>query len=264
MTTERPDPGDSHPIDGRQARPGRRPGSAARPRVRLATPDQLGVLSDVLARAFAAEPMMRWPLGDVADPGRSLEACFRLLNAPNIELGLVFEAAGAAGVAVWVPPAAFGRWDEAERRSRPAIHALADDAGARYERLWDWVGERVPDEPLWYLDQLGVDPARQGEGLGRALVQFGLDRAGAAGLPAFLETATPRNVGFYTSLGFRVADEGSVPGGGPQIWFLRHDPPRHRPSQAQPSPARPGITRGPSPVTTITAASASGCDRGTR
>jgi predicted N-acetyltransferase YhbS len=84
----------------------------------------------------------------------------------------------------------------------------------------------VPAEPLWYLDQLGVDPSRQGGGLGRALVQFGLERAAAAGLPAFLETAKEPNLGFYASLGFSVVDEGTVPDGGPRIWFMRRDPAR--------------------------------------
>jgi ribosomal protein S18 acetylase RimI-like enzyme len=199
-------------------------GPAGRPRVQPATPGQLGALSGVLARAFADDPMIRWPLGDVADPGRSLEASFRLWNAGNIECGLVLEVASGAGAAVWVPPERAGVWAETERRARPAIRALAADGGERYERLWGWVEEQVPDEPLWYLDQLGVDPPRQGAGLGRALVRFGLAQAARAGLPAFLETATERNVGFYLSLGFRLADEGSVPGGGPQVWFLRHDP----------------------------------------
>jgi hypothetical protein len=44
-------------------------------------------------------------------------------------------------------------------------------------------------------------------------------------LPAFLQPATERNAGFYQSLGFRVVDEDSVPGGGPRTWFLRRDPP---------------------------------------
>jgi ribosomal protein S18 acetylase RimI-like enzyme len=100
---------------------------------------------------------------------------------------------------------------------------LTDDDGDRYQRLWDWVEERAPDEPLWYLDTLAVDPARQGEGLGKTLVQFGLAQASQAGLPAFLETATERNVAFYETLGFRVVDEGNVPGGGPRIWFMQRD-----------------------------------------
>jgi ribosomal protein S18 acetylase RimI-like enzyme len=127
-------------------------------------------------------------------------------------------------VDVFDHPGLTARWAETERRARPAIHALTADNGARYERLWDWVEARVPQEPLWYLDQLGVDPPRQGEGLGRTLVQFGLAQADRAGLPAFLETAAERNVRFYESLGFRVVETGKVPDGGPRIWFLRYDP----------------------------------------
>jgi phenylpyruvate tautomerase PptA (4-oxalocrotonate tautomerase family) len=51
----------------------------------------------MLARAFAADPIICWPLRDVADPEPWLEACFRVWNAANIELGLVSEIAGGAG-----------------------------------------------------------------------------------------------------------------------------------------------------------------------
>jgi hypothetical protein len=111
---------------------------AGRPEVRPAEPGQLGTLSKVLARAFAADPMIRWPLGDAVDPEQSLETCFRLWDAGNIELGVAFEAGGGAGVAVWVPPTLTDRWAETERRARLAIYALTDDNGARYELLWDW------------------------------------------------------------------------------------------------------------------------------
>jgi GNAT superfamily N-acetyltransferase len=199
-------------------------GDAEQPRVQLARRSQLTRLCRVMATAYGSEPMMTWPLGDVPDPGAAIEASCRIWDSDNIELGVVFEIANGAGVAVWVAPEHHDRWISAERRSRPAIHALSEDGGARYDHMWDWIEAREPAEPGWYLDRVGVDPARQGTGLGRALVKFGLDQAASVGLPAFLETATERNVAYYVSLGFRVASVGDVPGDGPRIWFLRRDP----------------------------------------
>jgi GNAT superfamily N-acetyltransferase len=195
------------------------------PRVQLARPAQLATLSGAMARAFVTEPMMTWPIGVVPELEAAIEACFRIWDSENIELGVVFEIAQGAGGAVWVPPELASRWIEAERRARPAIHALSEDGGTRYELMWDWIESREPDEPGWYLDRVGVDPAHQGAGLGRALVQFGIDQAAGAGVPAFLETATERNVSFYISLGFHVVEVEDVPAGGPRIWFLRRDPP---------------------------------------
>jgi predicted N-acetyltransferase YhbS len=77
---------------------------------------------------------------------------------------------------------------------------------------------------VWYLDQIGVDPARQGEGIGGALIRFGLDRARADEVPAFLETAIAANVGYYERFGFRVTVHGDAPLEGPHIWFMRWEP----------------------------------------
>lgn len=193
--------------------------------VRPATPGQLSSLTRTLSRAFVTEPMMTWPIGALSDPTAAIEASFAIWDAANIELGVVFEAGQGAGVAVWVAPELAGRWIELERQARPAIYQLSDDGGHRYNRMWEWVEAREPAEPAWYLDRVGVDTERRGEGLGKALVTFGLANAGRDGLPAYLETATERNVAYYVSLGFRVVDEGDAPDGGPHIWFLRWDPP---------------------------------------
>jgi predicted N-acetyltransferase YhbS len=71
---------------------------------------------------------------------------------------------------------------------------------------------------------IGVDPARQGLGLGTALIEHGLGVARDQRLPAFLETANPRNVAYYERFGFRVVEDGHVPGGGSRFWFMRFDP----------------------------------------
>jgi MFS family permease len=52
-------------------------------------------------------------------------------------------------------------------------------------------------KPHWYLWLLGVDPDRQGQGVGSALLAPILARADAEGLPCALETLTERNVWFY-------------------------------------------------------------------
>ena len=58
-----------------------------------------------------------------------------------------------------------------------------------------------------------------------AAIRAGLDKADAAGIPALLETATERNVGLYTSLGFEILSEWDVPKGGPHFWtMLRRAP----------------------------------------
>jgi ribosomal protein S18 acetylase RimI-like enzyme len=200
------------------------PRSSASPHVLRATAGQLEAITSALAGAFVIEPMMTWPLGDITDPAAAIAASFRIWDVANIDLGVVYQVADCAGAAVWVAPDQHGRWLSLERRARPAIHALSADGGARYERMWNWIEEREPADPVWYLDRVGVDPSRQGDGLGKALVTFGLARAAEAGVAAFLETATESNVEFYRSLGFRVVDDATVPGGGPRIWFLRCDP----------------------------------------
>jgi predicted N-acetyltransferase YhbS len=78
---------------------------------------------------------------------------------------------------------------------------------------------------LWLLDSIAVAPARQGRGLGSALIATGCRQAAADGVPAFLSTGTRRNVEIYGRSGFRVVDEADAPGGGPRIWFMRRDPP---------------------------------------
>jgi GNAT superfamily N-acetyltransferase len=51
---------------------------------------------------------------------------------------------------------------------------------------------------------VGVDPLRQGRGLGSAILQEGLRRCDADGLPAYLENSNPKNTGLYERLGFEA------------------------------------------------------------
>ena len=73
-----------------------------------------------------------------------------------------------------------------------------------------------------YLAILGVEPARQGTGIGAALMRHRLERCDRDGLLAYLESSNPRNVPFYRRHGFEVLDEIQT-GTSPTIFpMLRH------------------------------------------
>ena len=95
--------------------------------------------------------------------------------------------------------------------------ALMRDVGIAHAfRVMEAFGEvsrhHPREPPHWYLSLLGVDRARQHEGVGTALVQAVLERCDAEGTPAWLETATATNVGFYERLGFVTETEFTVVG----------------------------------------------------
>jgi GNAT superfamily N-acetyltransferase len=190
--------------------------------VTAAADDDVPAIAAMLARAFADDPMVMWPLG-AGDPSRPVTN-FLELNRVFVRLGIVWKVGDVDGAAVWVPPDRLEGYLEAEIETRPPIVALTDDGGRRYHALWDWIGSMIPDDDLWFLDQVGVDPAKQGSGIGSALVRFGLGRARSDGRGAFLETAIGRNVPYYEEFGFRVAAHGDAPLGGPHVWFMRADP----------------------------------------
>lgn len=192
---------------------------------RLAAPGDLAGVIDVFAEAFALDPMITWPLPPNAPTERVVSLFTILIREAYGPLGVTWVVGDERvdGAAVWLPPEEVARFDEVEAATRPSIEALTDDGGARYAAFWDWLDGHLPTEPCWFLDILGVREAARGHGLAAALVRHGLERAHAAGLPAFLETANPANVPMYQHLGFRVHEHADAPGGGPAIWFLRAD-----------------------------------------
>ena len=89
-----------------------------------------------------------------------------------------------------------------------------------FEHLHD----RDAPEPHWYLMVLGVDPPRQGQGIGGALIAPILARADADKLPCYLETQKQINVPFYQRNGFEVIVEDDIAGGGPHYWTMKRAP----------------------------------------
>ncbi|MCB0866380.1 MAG: GNAT family N-acetyltransferase [Solirubrobacterales bacterium] len=92
----------------------------------------------------------------------------------------------------------------------PVYRGFRDDRAMRAQHV---------THPHMYLWFLGVDPERQGQGIGQALLADLHARSATLGAPTFLETGTRENVGFYEHLGYEVLGEISLPSG-PTSWRM--------------------------------------------
>lgn len=165
---------------------------------------------------------MAWIFPDPADRAQRLPRLFGILFDSDAA-GMRLMTAGGEAATLWRGPGRIhtGRL-EMLLRAIPLIRALGRNR-ARAMRVADAIDTHMPRGAFWYLHIAGCDPAFQGSGLGAAVVGAGLTRA-AGRLPAYLETATQRNLGFYASMGFTVTGEWRVPGGGPRFWSMQRPP----------------------------------------
>ena len=180
----------------------------------------------VLARAFRDDPMLRFLLPDDAARARVLPWFLGTTVRYGLRHGEVYATPGTIeGVAIWLPPGqtrlTLGRMLRAGMLAAPLRFGLA--AFGRFLALVnhvEGVHKRSAPMPPWYLWGLGVEPARQGRGLGGALLGPVLARADTAGTPCYLETFNPASVPFYRRHGFAVTAEEDVPNGGPRVWAM--------------------------------------------
>lgn len=192
--------------------------------VRRASVDEVPELAALLARAFSEDAIMVWT---TLEPDReaTVAAFFRGFDAVAAEHGWLWTVGGLRAVALWAPPGSEAAFEAVTFELGDGVRELLGEAARRYDSFWGWAESLRPAEPHWYLDHVAVDASARGTGLGVALVEHGLASARADGLPAFLCTSRPDNVGFYERRGFVVEHDGDAPDGGPHVWFMRWDPP---------------------------------------
>lgn len=187
--------------------------------VRLASRADREPVAQLLTRAFTDDPAMAYIWPDPAARARGLPRLFRFLFDADAQAGMRLVSASGEAATFWRGPGrAKASRGELLRRLLPMLRAFGPTLG-RALSLSDAIAAHMPAGDFWYLHIAGCDPAQQGKGLGRVVVQAGLDRA-AGRLPCYLETATEWNLGFYQGLGFVVTAEWRVPKGGPTFWSM--------------------------------------------
>ncbi len=156
---------------------------------------------DILALAFSTDPAVRYMFPGAATYLEHFNRLATGMAGSALAAGTAWVADDGGAAALWLAPGA-----EADKDAIIALvgEAVAPERQAVLGELGDLMDEFHPAEPHWYLSMIGVDPSRQGQGLGSALLKAGLARCDADGLPAYLESSSPKNVPLYERHGFEV------------------------------------------------------------
>ncbi len=194
------------------------------PTIRRISAGDLDAVCQVIGLAFADNPnAMVMVRGDRAKAQRMMKGSARVAKfGRTSSYGLVAEhgnrVVGALNAAPW-PRCQLSAGEKI--RSAPTMVRTLGTAMPRALKLTSVWTKHDPKEPHWHIGPIGVDPAFQGQGVGKALLGAFLEMADEDGPPAYLETDVDRNVTLYEKFGFRVIGEADILGVNNR--FMRRD-----------------------------------------
>ena len=196
----------------------------------VASISDVGTAAGILARAFHTDPPFEY---FIPSPTRRAELLPKFFER-FVRHGQIFGEVHATpqrpeAIAIWLPPGETDITPEAARCS--GLDELEDVFGPEnFHRLSTFLARMtkmhhaaMPDDH-WYLAFIGVEPNRQGRGLGSVLLQSMLARSRHERVACYLETFLERNVPFYHRHGFTVVEEGVLPDSGLAFWTMRCGP----------------------------------------
>ncbi|WMJ74660.1 GNAT family N-acetyltransferase [Cytophagaceae bacterium ABcell3] len=173
-------------------------------KIKTAQESEIENLIALIALAFSSDPFNRWALKDPKDYITLFPFFARAFGGNAIKRSTAFYIDGYAGAALWMPPSVepdFETLTDLVEKNIPS--EIKPDLFSIFEQM----GEAHPSEPCWYLPMLGVDPVRQNQGLGSALLNHGLAQIDEQGGMAYLEASSLRSVPLYERHGFKVIGE---------------------------------------------------------
>ncbi|MBT0993853.1 GNAT family N-acetyltransferase [Cellulomonas sp. DKR-3] len=182
------------------------------------TADDLTAVARVLGEAFADDPVIMGLVGGGrARRDRATHLFTALLRAEAGDgAGTVVDVArdddGAVlGVAVWERPGTHGATLPALVGQAPTfLRALGVTGVPRALTGRQALARCRPEQPHWYLGQIGVTAVARGTGVGSSLLEHRLRAADGTGVGAYLESSTERNRALYRRFGFE--EQGEIPG----------------------------------------------------
>ncbi len=188
--------------------------------IRDATPDEMPQTVATIVAAFITDPVGRFAWPSPHEYLRAAPLGTREWAGASLEHGTAYVSADFCAAALWLSPGVHPNQEALEKVFRgTAKPEKLDDLLATFEKMDQW----HPEEPLWYLPLIGVEPNAQGTGLGGVLMRHAVARCDQEGALAYLESSNPRNISLYERHGFEVMDEIQV-GAGPLVTPMLRQP----------------------------------------
>lgn len=193
--------------------------------------------TDPIARAIAAafqdDPLIAWFFPERSQRVARTFYTFRMVARYTQQVGLITPLTVAdptagdttAGAALWLDSdqlhpsllteLRLGGFDMLRQQGMRAVWRQMQ---AHAQMLA--IHERLLATSHQYLFVLGIAPAFQGRGLATGLVTAGIEQAEAKGVPCYLDTNNPNNVGLYQRFGFEVVHYGQLRGCSVEHWAM--------------------------------------------
>ena len=186
---------------------------------RLSESDEAKAIA-TLALAFSSDPVVRWVYPEPHSYLQHFPQLARYFGGRAFENTTAFGVHQFAGVALWIPP---GVHPDFESMGQLLEETVEESAQESVFSVLGQMDDYHPTDPHWYLPLIGVDPSRQGQGLGSALLAEVLTECDRQGLPAYLESSNERNIGLYERHGFKVMGKIQA-SDSPGIWPMLRQP----------------------------------------
>lgn len=199
-------------------------------------PDKICVLEEknsaqaieVLAAAFSDNPAYKWAFQEEPERFAKFRWFMQRVLALSMLNGLCLTTEDKEAVALWFEPGKTIGWINL---MRAGLYELPFKLGIptylRIQKILNqnknFMAKIMQQTDHYYLFHLGVNPQRQGNGLGSLLIKSVTAKADREQKPCFLETDRERNIGLYEKNGFEIKGCAELALGVP-LWYMRRDP----------------------------------------
>ena len=195
--------------------------SSSAPVISRASTSQRSHVATILSSAFKDDPIFSWILPDADRRAKLLQPFFEVFAEAFIPHDATFVTESSA--ALWAPVGvSVPAEDQAEQFVTTLLELCGPDA-ARGEAVIGTIDSHHPHDPAAYLQFVGVEASRQGQGLGSAVMAPMLTACDRDGVAAFLVATSERSAKLYERHGFGVIEVLRVEDC-PPMWNMWREP----------------------------------------